>query len=168
MTGEERRNQVLRMITDAKDPISGSELAKQCQVSRQIIVQDIALLRASDYDIVSTPKGYLLRTPICCSRVYAVEHDYEHMEDELNTIVDLGGRIKDVMVEHDIYGSLKAPLPIRSRKDVKDFMKEIISGRSTPLMNLTPYRHSHTVEADNEEILDLIGEELGKKGYLIA
>ncbi|MGI6094489.1 MAG: transcription repressor NadR [Lachnospiraceae bacterium] len=168
MTGEERRNQVLQTLINAKEPISGSALAKLCQVSRQIIVQDIALLRASDYDIFSTPKGYVIRTPVSCSRVYYVEHGCEEIEDELNTIVDLGGRIKDVMVEHAVYGSLKAPLPIRSRKEVKDFLKEISSGRSTPLMSLTPFKHSHTVEADSEEILDLIEKELENKGYLLV
>ena len=166
MTGEERRNQIIQMIMRAKEPISGSALAKACEVSRQVIVQDIALLRASDYDVISTPRGYLLKTPVSCTRVYCVEHDHEQIEDELNTFVDLGGRIKDVMVEHEVYGSLKVELPIRSRKDVRDFVKDINTGRSTPLMNLTPYLHYHTVEAESEEILDLIEEELKIKGYL--
>lgn len=166
MTGEERRSKIIHSIQNAKAPISGTALAKQFHVSRQVIVQDIALLRAANYDIFSTTKGYLLHTSSKATRVLTVTHTDEQIEDELNTIVDMGGCIADVFVEHRVYGDLRAALSISSRKQVQEFVEEIRSGRSLPLKNLTQGVHCHTLEADNEEILDMIEEELRKKGYL--
>lgn len=166
MTGEERRCQILNDIRSAKSPISGRALARKYFVSRQVIVQDIALLRAANYDIFSTNKGYMIHTSMVVSRVICVCHTDEQIEDELNTIVDMGGRVLDVYIEHEMYGFLRAVLSINSRRNVRDFVDGIERGDSSPLKNLTYGKHFHTIEADNEDILDLIEEELRNKNYI--
>ena len=60
MTGEERRNGLLNTILEADAPISGAALARKYQVSRQVIVQDMALLRAAHHEVYATPKGYVI------------------------------------------------------------------------------------------------------------
>ena len=180
MTGEERRKEIIDMIRESTKPVSGAALAKQFGVSRQVIVQDIALLRAADYDIYSTARGYVLMSGLpenkheempknttAKTRVFHVSHTDEQMEDELNTIVDMGGRVLDVYVEHAVYGAIRTDLPIACRRHVLEFMSSIRSGKSTPLKNLTAGDHYHTVEADDEETLDYIEKALKEKGYLI-
>ena len=178
MTGEERRSDLLKTIGESTVPISGAALAAKYQVSRQVIVQDIALLRASHYEIDSTPRGYRLaawpqaavnagKTDTQAIRVFHVSHTDSQIEDELNTIVDNGGSVRDVFVEHKVYGSIRGDLSIRCRRHVREFMESIRSGQSSPLKNLTSGVHYHTVEADSEVTLDLIEGELGKKGYLL-
>lgn len=166
MTGEERRKEILRTILEAKSPVSGTVLARKYHVSRQVIVQDIALLRAAEYDIGATTKGYQIQTIPVYSRIFCVCHGDEQIEDELNTIVDMGGKVRDVFVEHKTYGILRAELPAASRRDVRKFMEKMTSGEAKPLKNLTSGIHFHTVEADSEETLDEIEEELKKKEYL--
>ena len=167
MTGSDRRQEILKNIKESDRPVSGSKLAKDYDVSRQVIVQDIALLRASGYDIISTNRGYVLEGQTCAERVFKVRHTDEQLETELCTIVDLGGQVKNVMVNHKVYGHIEAELGIISRRKVKEFLADIESGKSTPLKNITSDYHYHTVTADSEETLDLIEEELRKLGFLV-
>lgn len=167
MTGEERRENILSAMRGAKKPLSGSALAKECQVSRQVVVQDIALLRAAGYPIFSTTRGYLLEQPTSVSRVFRVKHTDSQIEDELNTIVDMGGFVRDVYVEHGVYGRLEAELHIGSRRQVQEFLEQIRSKEAQPLNNLTSGDHCHTVEADSEQTLDIIEQALREKGYLL-
>ena len=167
MTGSDRRQEILKNIKESDRPVSGSKLAKDYDVSRQVIVQDIALLRASGYDIISTNRGYVLEGQTCTERVFKVRHTDEQLETELCTIVDLGGQVKNVMVNHKVYGHIEAELGITSRRKVKEFLADIESGKSTPLKNITSDYHYHTVTADSEETLDLIEEELRKLGFLV-
>ena len=181
MTGEERRKAIIEIISKSTKPVSGTALAKQFQVSRQVIVQDIALLRAADYDIYSAARGYMLMPSLsenknkevskdtdAITRVFHVSHTDEQMEDELNTIVDMGGRVLDVYVEHAVYGAIRTALPIACRRHVQEFMSSIHSGKSTPLKNLTAGDHYQTVEADDEDTLDYIEKALKEKGYLCS
>lgn len=167
MTGSDRRQEILKNIKESDRPVSGSKLAKDYDVSRQVIVQDIALLRASGYDIISTNRGYVLEGQTCAERVFKVRHTDEQLETELCTIVDLGGQVKNVMVNHKVYGHIEAELGIISRRKVKEFLADIESGKSTLLKNITSDYHYHTVTADSEETLDLIEEELRKLGFLV-
>lgn len=167
MTGSDRRQEILKNIKENDRPVSGSKLAKDYDVSRQVIVQDIALLRASGYDIISTNRGYVLEGQTCAERVFKVRHTDEQLETELCTIVDLGGQVKNVMVNHKVYGHIEAELGITSRRKVKEFLADIESGKSTPLKNITSDYHYHTVTADSEETLGLIEEELRKLGFLV-
>lgn len=167
MTGAERREAIIETMKNSEQPVSGTVLAERFQVSRQVIVQDIALIRASGHDIISTYRGYLLESRATVRRVFKVMHTEEQLEDELQTIVDLGGTVVNVKVRHRVYGEMKAPLHIRSRKQVQEFMEDIRSGKSSPLMNITSHYHYHEVEADSEETLNEIEHALKEKGYLV-
>lgn len=169
MTGNERREKLIQIIRDRTKPISGGELAKMLGVSRQVIVQDIALLRASDFDIISTTKGYMLyqTEDKKIKRVFMVKHSTKDIEDELCTIVDNGGKILDVHVVHEIYGQIVTELIIRNRSDVYDFVEKVRTKKIVPLKELTAGTHHHTIEADSEETLNRIEEALRKKNYLI-
>ena len=164
--GGKRRDGILSLLEGSDTPLSGTELAHRFRVSRQVIVQDMALLRAQGHEVLSTNRGHLIQAPLRVSRIFKVFHTSKQIVDELCTIVDLGGTVEDVFVHHKIYGQLQAPLHISSRRDVQLFLEELKSGKSTPLKDVTSGYHYHTVSADSGETLDLIGQELGKKGYL--
>lgn len=168
MEGNKRREQLVDIIKNNGEPISGGELSKRLGVSRQVIVQDIALLRASDINIISTTKGYLIY-PLDTSdvkRIFRVKHTNEQIEDELCTIVDNGGKILDVLVTHEIYGEITTALIIRNRQDVYDFVNKVKEKKIVPLKELTDGIHRHTIEADSEETLNRINRALKEKGYL--
>lgn len=169
MDGNERREKLIQIIKDRNIPVSGSELAKILGVSRQVIVQDIALLRASDYNIISTTKGYLLYqdNKKKFTRVIHVKHSTDEIEDELCTIVDNGGRVLDVHVIHEIYGQIATELIIRNRSDVYDFVKKVKEKKIVPLKELTAGKHCHTIEADDEATLDRVVEALREKNYIL-
>lgn len=141
--------------------------AEAYDVSRQVIVQDIALIRASGYDIISTNRGYILGRPSAVSRTFKVRHTDEQLEEELYSIVDLGGTVRNVMVNHKVYGQMEALLHITSRRKAAEFIADIRSGKSSPLKNITSDYHYHTVDADSEETLDMIEEMLAEKGFLV-
>ena len=167
MHGSERREQIIRQIQESKAPVSGTKLASLYNVSRQVIVQDIALIRAAGYEIISTNRGYILNQPKTVCRIFKVQHTDEQLEEELNTIVDLGGCVDNVMIHHRVYGKMEAELVLNSRRKVSAFMEDIRSGKSSPLKNITSNYHYHKVSADSEETLDLIEQELREKGFLV-
>lgn len=160
-----RQNKVLQRIVSSDIPISGNELAKEFHVSRQIIVQDIAVLKAQHHPIVSTHKGYTC-VEHRVSRVLEVKHGPDQLQDELNAIVDCGAKVEDVEVNHDIYGTLQAPLSISSRKEVKEFLDSVASQEARLLTDLTSGEHAHRVSAINSDVLDSVEEELKKLGIL--
>lgn len=167
MKSVERRARLLALLRGSERPLSGEALGEALGVSRQVIVQDVALLRAEGAEILSTARGYRLREPKGVTRVFSVVHSDEQTLDELNTIVDHGGAVLDVQVEHAFYGSLRAPLSIRSRSQAAAFCEEIRSGRSSLLKNVTSGVHRHTVRAETEQELDEIGRALSALGFLI-
>lgn len=170
MDGEKRREALVKILQLAKEPVSGSALAKKLGVSRQVIVQDIALLRATNRDILSTARGYLLY-PVSaarCNRCFLVSHTTDQIEDELNTIVDLGGKVLDVIIIHPVYGAITVNLLISTRKEVQEFVRKINAGQSRPLKELTDDIHYHTVEAPKEAVLDSIEKALAEKKYLLS
>ncbi len=166
--GKGRREQIIQILKAAGKPVSGASLAAQLGVSRQVIVQDIALLRANGKSILSTNQGYLLQEQAQPERVYKVYHTDDETEEEMNLIVDLGGTVKDIFVYHKTYGVVRADLNIRSRRQVREHVRMLKSGKSTSLMNVTSGYHYHTVTAESEEVLDQIFEELGTHGFLAA
>ena len=168
MNSEERRKEILYAFHSGNMPISGGTLSAKFGVSRQIIVQDIALLRARGNDIISTNRGYILQTPVRVTRVFQVRHTDEQIEEELNAIVDLGGSIRDVFVEHEVYGRICGELGLNTRRQVAAFMEELKSGKCSPLKKITEDTHFHTVEADSEEILDEVEKDLKERGFLIG
>ncbi len=169
MEGQERREKIIQLLQNTKEPISGTEFAKRLGVSRQVIVQDIALLRAVNKNILSTTKGYMiyLQEKQKVNRCFTVKHTTDEIEDELCTIVDNGGKVLDVIVIHELYGEIAADLIIKSRQDVYDFVKKVKLRNTVPLKELTDGIHLHTVEADSEKILDNIEKALREKRYLL-
>lgn len=168
MTGSERRDAIVSRIRNSEIPVSGRELAAQFDVSRQVIVQDIALIRASGYNIISTNRGYIINEPRSVRRTFKVRHTDAQLEEELNAIVDLGGKVCDVTVNHKVYGRLTAELNITSRRKAASFLDDIRNGKSSPLKNITSDYHYHTVEADSGETLDMIETMLREKRFLVA
>ena len=156
MTGSDRRKQIVDQIRNSTTPVAGKVLAAAYDVSRQVIVQDIALIRAAGYDIISTNRGYIINEPAAVSRVFKVKHTDAQVEEELTEIIDLGGIVRNVMVNHRVYGHMEA-----------EFMDDIQNGKSSPLKNITSDYHYHKVEADSEETLDLIEDMLRNKGFLV-
>ena len=148
MNGDERRKKIINILSSSKSPVAGVALAKELDVSRQVIVQDIALLRANG------------------ARVLKVVHEDDEVEEELSTIVDAGGHVKDVFVYHKVYGVIRANMDIKSRRDVRNYLEEIRTGKSSLLKNVTSGYHYHTICAESEEVLDAIQEELKQKGFL--
>ena len=160
MTGADRRKKLIFLMRESEQPLSGTQLGQVTGVSRQVVVQDIALLRTEGYPIVSTAKGYLLNEPKCATRVLKVCHTNEQVEEELTTIVDLGGTVLNVMVNHRVYGRVEAALNIRNRRDVQGFLNDLRTGKSVPLLNVTSGYHFHKISAESEE------HALQKKGFL--
>ena len=167
MNTAERRGEILKILHNADAPVAARELAGKFGVSRQVIVQDIALIRSAGYEIISTNRGYILNQPKTVCRIFKVQHTDEQLEEELNTIVDLGGCVDNVMIHHRVYGKMEAELALSSRRKVGAFMEDIRSGKSSPLKNITSNYHYHKVSADSEETLDLIEQELREKGFLV-
>lgn len=168
MTGAERRKMILDLMKESTTPLSGGALGAATGVSRQVVVQDIALLRSEGHSILATARGYLLDSPkdAKISRLFKVFHDEARTKEELKLIVDLGGCVEDVMVNHKVYGKVSAPLHIKNRRDVQAFLKNLEMGKSSPLLKVTSGYHFHRVSADAAEILDEIEDALRQNDFL--
>ena len=162
MKVKERRELLLSILNKSAKPIKGDELANTLNVSRQVIVQDIALIRA-------TPQGYVIyNTKVTTKTIECKNHvNGDEFYNELKTIVDLGGKVKDVIVKHPIYGEIKVDLDIDSNRDIDEFMKKASSDEFKQLSTLTKESHLHTIEAKSEEILDEIVSSLLDKNILV-
>lgn len=167
MKALERRKAIVNLLLSSAEAISGGKLSQEFGVSRQIIVQDITVLKGLGYDILSTHNGYIIQKSPLKERVFKVYHTTEQTEDELNAIVDMGGTVVDVFVWHKVYGKMIAPLNIFSSLHVKQFMEGVRTGKSSELMNITGGYHYHTVRAESNEILDRIDLVLRERGYSV-
>lgn len=171
LDGTARRAAVVDYLKTKSKPISGTELARHFGVSRQVIVQDIALLRAENRDILSTNKGYMLfqaqekRTG--CTAVIMVRHTLEQTMDEFRSIVDFGGKVLNVSIDHDLYGQIQADLCINDMQDAEEFCNKMERSKSKPLKELTEDCHYHTIIAPSGKALELIKQELREKGILM-
>ena len=166
MKSDERRKSIVNLLLSEKRAVSGGELSEKYDVSRQIIVKDISILKEQGFDIVATSVGYVIKSSPFVERVFKVFHTTEQTEDELQAIVDLGGIVADVYVWHKAYGKMEAKLNISSRKQIAQFIESVRTGKSVELMHITGGYHYHTVRADSEESLDLIEAELSKRNYI--
>ncbi len=164
-----RRQAILEILNNSAEPVKGGQLAETLGVSRQVIVQDIALLRAKGENIIATPQGYFVAKNNISSvtRVFACVHDFQGMEKELTIMVANGGKVLDVTVEHPLYGELKGNLMLQSLADVEDFIKKLNNSGAEPLSVLTKGIHLHTVEAASQVILDNIERELKRYDLLV-
>lgn len=170
-SAESRRASILQLLQGNGSPLSGTALAKMLGVTRQIIVQDIALIRAENHNILSTNKGYIYRSPteknVHPKRVVYVRHTTDEVLDEFLTVLELGGTMLDVAVEHEIYGQIRVDLLIETEHDARDFVDRLAHCKDNPLKVLTDDCHYHTITAPSEKLLDLIEEALKKKGFLL-
>ncbi len=170
MDAKERRAALVERLRSTGLPITGAALAQEMGVSRQVVVGDIAILRAAGLDIYATPQGYILPEPKKQFGIVATlpcKHHLGNMEQELTIIVDNGGKVLDVIVEHPIYGELKGNLMLASRRDVTDFMQRLQGSGSEPLSSITGGVHLHTVEAPSPDVLAGIKHELSQCGILL-
>ncbi|WP_042142064.1 transcription repressor NadR [Paucisalibacillus sp. EB02] len=169
--GEKRRQLILSWLKEEVDPITGKELSTRTNVSRQVIVQDISLLKATGEPIIATARGYVYlqesNLEQTKSRVVVVRHTPEQTADELYTLVDYGVTIRNVMVEHPIYGDITGSLMIKNRREADVFLTELKNTGASLLSKLTEGIHLHTIEADNEKQLDEACEALRQAGYLL-
>lgn len=168
MKAEQRQQRILNELKNASEPIIARRLAEQFEVSRQVIVGDIALLRAAGEEIISTPKGYLLNTVLNqeIKKKFVCRHEIDETTDEINTIIGLGGKILDVAIEHPVYGELTGTLNIFDQADADVFNRKVENKETSLLSELTEGVHVHTVAADSMIELDSIEEALKEKGYL--
>ena len=165
MSKPERRNQIIEIIISSTAPVSASMLAAQLNVSRQIIVGDIALLRASGQNISATPKGYIFENEESQSTfgyigIIACRHDEKKLIEELYAIVDFGGTIIDVTIEHSTYGQISGRLDIASRRDADEFINKLKLSQSKPLSDLTDGIHLHRIGCRDKNTFALIVQDL--------
>ena len=167
-----RRSEILRVIKKSDKPVSAKVLAERFGVSRQVIVQDISVIRVSTPEIMSTNRGYLFKDANILNRNVSVRefkvcHKEDQVEEELNIIVDCGGVVKNISISHRVYGRITADMNIRSRQDVKEFLQRLSNSKSKNLGSSTFGYHYHLVEAPSEERLDIISERLEEAGLLV-
>lgn len=162
MEKELRQAKVLELIRETKTPLSAGKLGKMLGVSRQLIVGDIALLRASGEKIFATPRGYLLEEAKekGMTAQIACIHTRDEMEEELNIIVDEGGEVVDVIIEHPIYGELRGNLHLMTRHDVREFIDSCQAQEAPLLSNLSNGVHLHTIRIKDTETIERIEKHL--------
>lgn len=166
MTVSERRRQILSLLQETDTPISAKDLAIRFHVSRQVIVQDLAVIRVAHPNIISTYRGYLFQLVTTHSREFKLRHTDDRAEAELNLIVDLGGRVQNVSINHKFYGRVTAEMNISSRQDVQEYITALRSGESRHLSNATGGYHYHLVEALSEDRLNMIEAALEEQGFI--
>lgn len=165
-----RCKRILEVLQQADGPVTASSLAKELDVSRQIIVNDVAILRASGESILATSRGYILREeegeqafPYVGTIVS--KHTPEQLADELYVVVDYGGTVIDISIDHAIYGELSGKLDLSSRYDVNVFLKRVEEEvGAAPLSTLTGGAHFHRIGCKDKAMFEMIREELVEKG----
>lgn len=171
LEGSARRAAIIDYLNTRTTPVSGTELAGHFGVSRQIIVQDVALLRAENRNILSTNKGYMLfhsnKQRSGCTAVIMVRHTAEQTLEEMRSIVDYGGSMLDIFIDHDLYGQIRVDLVINDIRDALEFCDKLQNSSSKPLKALTGDCHYHTIKAPSQKALELIMSELKEKGFLL-
>lgn len=167
---ESRRKQIIEKLKHSHNPITGAELADVFEVSRQVIVQDIAIIRASGIPVMATSSGYMIQQKHEGHRLLktiVAKHDgFDRMEEELSIIVEFGGKIIDVIVEHPVYGEIVGTLHIATIEDIKRFVEKVKATGAKPLASLTSGDHIHTIEVPSERVYKLIVDELRLKGFI--
>ena len=167
MQAEERRRKIVELLSQTNQAVSAARLAAEFDVSRQVIVGDVALLRAGGADISATPRGYvILRSAAGLVRQVPCRHDAAGMEAELNAIIDQGCTVLDVIVEHPVYGQLTGPLRLSSRYEVAQFIQRCRQESAAPLSQLTEGVHLHTVRCPDRQAADRVREALERLGLL--
>lgn len=171
-SGQERRKYILNWLKNSPEPITGQLIADETNVSRQVIVQDISLLKAMNEPIVATAQGYVYinnsQSDLPHKRIIACHHSPDKTRNELMIIVDHGVNLQNVIVEHPIYGELTASLMIKNRRDAKQFLDKVQETSASYLSELTDGVHLHTLEAETIDQLDETCAALEEAGILLS
>ena len=166
-----RRETILEIITNSETPISATKIAGIVGVSRQVVVGDVALLRANRHQIVATARGYVMENTGQMLNLYrrkiACKHTPEETKDELYLLVDLGARIEDVIVEHHVYGELSGSLGISTRKEADNFIESLRRTDVKLLSELTGGVHLHTVTFESKAHYEAVIKAMEKAGFLV-
>ncbi|GKV67996.1 transcriptional regulator [Sporosarcina sp. NCCP-2716] len=170
--GELRRRKILELLKQAEAPLTGKEIGELTGVSRQVVVGDINLLKAVDEPIVATSRGYLYMMPAgapgLTERIAVCRHGAGQTKEELTIFVDCGVTVKDVRVEHPVYGDLTASIMVSNRMEVKDFLEKVEASNAVYLSALSEdSTHLHTVSAEDPAQIDRAFSALRKAGILI-
>lgn len=170
MSAISRRKLILNELLETEKPCTGADLASKFGVTRQIIVKDIALLRAESQDIIATSEGYIIikNQSKRCKKVIAVCHESNRIEEELTIVIKYGGIIEDVIVEHPLYGEIRANLMIKNLNELHKFIAKFEELKAKPLLELTEGVHIHTISAENEQNIECIIKELKSKNFLLS
>ena len=167
MKSAERRREIVRLLGNTETPVPANVLKEKFGVSRQVIVQDIAILRANGHGVISTSRGYVLNLKTRSSRVFKCRHSLDELIEEGEIIISAGGIIEDISVSHRLYGKISADISLCNRLQVEELYRSLVSGASKPLMSVTDGYHYHAVTADSEKTLDEIENKLRERGFLI-
>ena len=161
MNAAQRREVILKRLSEAEAPVSASVLAAQLGVSRQIVVGDVALLRAGGAAIEATPRGYQFHpAPGGYTGILACVHrTTDEMRTELYAVVD-------VAVENPLYGELRGNLNLASRYDVDNFIEQAAHTPEGLLSRMTGGVHLHTLRCPDEASFHRMEAALEKAGIL--
>ena len=168
--GEQRRQFLLEKIKTSTQPLTGGELAALTSVSRQVIVGDMTLLKAKGEPIIATSQGYLYladRATEEASRRIACHHQANETERELKLLVESGVTVKDVSIEHPVYGELTTGIHVSNIQEVEAFMKRVRETGASYLLELTDGTHLHTITAPDNATLEKAVQAMRENGFLL-
>ena len=165
----ERRRVIEQQLRNAAEPITGNQMSALYGVSRQVIVQDIAVLRAGGLPVEASARGYLLkREEGSCACVVACRHSgMDELRQELYAVVDAGACVSDIIVEHPVYGDIVGKLFVNSRETADQLVEKLSQPKATPLSVVTGGMHLHTLTATDQKTLEAATAALGKGGFLV-
>jgi transcriptional regulator of NAD metabolism len=168
MKKEERRKKIIDLLSHSNSELSGEKLARLLGVTRQVIVQDINVLRSMNYDINSMARGYILnKGDNGVRRVIAVKHTKNKIKEELNCIVENGGKVIDIIVEHPVYGEIRGNINVANKDDVEKFIGLLETSSAIPLLSLSNGIHLHTIQAKDDETIEKIIKALDRKKFIL-
>lgn len=169
MNSVDRRDNILKLLLENDGPLKGNIIAEKYNVTRQVIVKDIAILRAKGQNIMATPDGYMInRNYGKVKAIIAVNHSEDDMINEMSIIIKYGGTVEDVIVEHPLYGEIRGMLMIKNYNELNKFKNKYESQRARLLSVLTNGVHLHTISADNDEDINSIIDELKENNFIVS
>ena len=169
MNSIERREDIVKLLLDSSSPIKGTDIADKYNVTRQVIVRDIAILRAKGMNIMATPDGYIVnRNDGKVKTIIAVNHKEAEMFEEMSTVIKYGGTIEDVIVEHPLYGEIKGVLMVKNLNELNKFISRYSKQKARLLSVLTNGVNLHTIAADTSEDIEAIISELKAKNFIVS
>jgi len=169
MISIQRRDNIIELLLKSNEPLKGGVIAKRYSVTRQVIVKDIAILRAKGERIIATPDGYMInKNEHKVKSIIAVTHTEEEIFDEMSIIIKYGGTIEDVIVEHPLYGEITGMLMIKNNNELNKFIQKYKQQEARLLSVLTNGVHLHTISAENQEDINLIILELRECNFIVS